>query len=46
MPDGAAVIKYEGKRGTVWRIKYRDSEGRADDGDPRPGTRRLDEAEG
>jgi hypothetical protein len=45
MPDGAAVIKYEGKRGTVWRIKYRDS-GPADDGDPRPGTRRLDEAEG
>ncbi len=27
MPDGAAVIKYEGKRGTVWRIKYRDAAG-------------------
>jgi integrase len=28
MPDGAAVIKYEGKRGTVWRVKYRDAGGR------------------
>lgn len=28
MPDGAAVIKYEGKRGTVWRVKYRDATGR------------------
>src|SRR3954471_20080077 len=27
MPSGAAVIKYEGKRGVVWRIKYRDAEG-------------------
>jgi integrase len=27
MPDGAAVIKYEGKRGTVWRIKFRDGAG-------------------
>ena len=24
---GAAVIRYQGKRGTVWRIKYRDSTG-------------------
>lgn len=28
MPDGAAVIKYEGARGAVWRIKYRDADGR------------------
>jgi Phage integrase, N-terminal SAM-like domain len=28
MPDGACVIKYEGKPGTVWRIKYRDVDGR------------------
>jgi integrase len=25
---GAAVIRYEGKRGVVWRIKYRDADGR------------------
>jgi hypothetical protein len=24
---GAAVIRYEGKRGVVWRIKYRDATG-------------------
>jgi integrase len=24
---GAAVVRYDGKRGTVWRIKYRDAEG-------------------
>ena len=28
MPRGAAVIRYEGKRGTVWRIKYADADGR------------------
>ncbi len=28
MPDGACVIKYDGKRGTVWRLKYRDATGR------------------
>jgi integrase len=28
MPRGAAVIAYRGKRGTVWRIKYADAEGR------------------
>lgn len=28
MPSGAAVIRYEGKRGAVWRIKYRDADGR------------------
>ena len=28
MPSGAAVIPYAGKRGTVWRVKYRDAEGR------------------
>lgn len=28
MPSGAAVIPYHGKRGTVWRVKYRDAEGR------------------
>lgn len=25
MPRGAAVVRYEGKRGAVWRIKYRDA---------------------
>jgi integrase len=28
MPRGAAVIKYEGKRQVVWRIKYRDASGK------------------
>src|SRR3712207_5668521 len=28
MPSGACVIEYRGKRGTVWRIKWTDSEGR------------------
>src|SRR5439155_24563545 len=28
MPDGAAVIRYDGKRGVVWRIKFRDAAGR------------------
>ncbi|MBA2526851.1 MAG: site-specific integrase, partial [Pyrinomonadaceae bacterium] len=28
MPDGACVIRYEGKRGSVWRLKYRDATGR------------------
>ena len=28
MPSGAGVIAYAGKRGTVWRIKYRDADGR------------------
>jgi hypothetical protein len=28
MPRGSAVIRYDGKRGTVWRIKYRDATGR------------------
>ena len=28
MPSGAAVIRYDGKRGTVWRIKYADATGR------------------
>ena len=28
MPRGAAVIPYHGKRGTSWRIKYADAEGR------------------
>jgi integrase len=28
MPSGACVIRYEGKRGIVWRIKYLDAEGR------------------
>src|SRR4051812_35952229 len=27
MPSGSAVIRYEGKRGVVWRIKYRDVDG-------------------
>lgn len=28
MPSGAAVIRYEGKRGAVWRAKFRDSDKR------------------
>lgn len=28
MPRGACVIRYEGKRAVVWRIKYRDALGR------------------
>lgn len=28
MPRGTAVISYRGKRGTVWRIKYADADGR------------------
>jgi integrase len=28
MPRGATVIRYEGKRGAVWRIKYRDAAGK------------------
>jgi integrase len=28
MPSGAAVIRYAGKRGVVWRIKYADATGR------------------
>ena len=27
MPRGSAVIRYDGKRGVVWRIKYADSTG-------------------
>src|SRR5215213_10312600 len=28
MASGAAVIRYDGKRGTVWRIKFADADGR------------------
>lgn len=28
MPSGAAVLRYEGKRGVVWRVKYVDAAGR------------------
>jgi integrase len=28
MTSGAAVVRYVGKRGTVWRIKYRDAAGK------------------
>src|SRR3954452_17404155 len=28
MPDGAGVVVYEGKRGRVFRVKYRDASGR------------------
>lgn len=28
MPTGAAVVRYDGKRGTVWRIKYADATGK------------------
>jgi site-specific recombinase XerD len=27
MPSGSAVIRYSGKRGTVWRLKFRDASG-------------------
>jgi len=28
MPAGSAVIRYDGARGTTWRVKYRDASGR------------------
>ncbi len=28
MPSGAAVIRYEGPRGIVWRVKFVDADGR------------------
>jgi hypothetical protein len=28
MPSGACVIRYQGARGVVWRVKYADAEGR------------------
>ena len=28
MPRGASVVRYQGKRGAVWRIRYRDAAGR------------------
>ncbi len=28
MPSGATIVQYDGKRGTVYRIKYRDADGR------------------
>src|SRR5688572_21193969 len=28
MPSGACVVRYEGKRGVVWRIKFADASGR------------------
>jgi integrase len=28
MPRGTAVVRYQGKRGAVWRIKYRDAAGK------------------
>jgi integrase len=28
MPRGASVVRYEGKRGPVWRIRYRDAAGK------------------
>jgi integrase-like protein len=27
MPSGAAIVRYDGKRGVVWRIKRRDADG-------------------
>jgi hypothetical protein len=27
MPSGAAVVRYSGKRGTVWRLKFVDASG-------------------
>ena len=46
MPSGACVIRYEGARGAVWRIKYRRRRGPPGEGDGRPRGGRLDEAEG
>ena len=49
MPRGAAVVEYRGKRGTVWRIKYADADGKqamATIGAERAGvTRKKGEAE-
>ena len=28
MPSGACVIRYDGKRGTTWRVKFVDADGR------------------
>jgi integrase len=28
MPDGSGVVRYEGKRGVVWRIKWKDATGK------------------
>ncbi len=28
MPRGAAVVRYQGKKGVVWRVKYRDAAGK------------------
>jgi len=28
MPSGACVVRYEGARGVVWRIKYADADGK------------------
>ena len=28
MPSGACVIRYDGKHGIVWRVKYADADGR------------------
>lgn len=28
MPSGSCVLRYDGKRGTTWSIKYRDANGR------------------
>ncbi|MCY4086969.1 MAG: N-terminal phage integrase SAM-like domain-containing protein [Actinomycetia bacterium] len=28
MPDGAAVVRYQGRHGTSWRIKFKDATGR------------------
>jgi hypothetical protein len=28
MPSGSAIVRYAGKHGTTWRIKYRDASGK------------------
>lgn len=48
MPRGAAVVRYEGKRGDVWRIKYRDAAGKQvleTLGPEPPGTERMAQRE-
>ena len=44
--SGGAVVEYDGKRGKVFRIKYRDADGAPGDGDARRRARRVDATEG
>jgi hypothetical protein len=44
MPSG--IVKYQGSRGIVWRIRYEDASGRQCQRDARQGVRGLVEAQG